>query len=310
MQNPALVGSFVAAVGLGLVLWQVRGADPEDTDAPEAPAASVSIPDFSGYWTRDGENPSTFEPPPDGPSGIMTAVEHYGHCVVGGGEQVAGGELSVACPEGVTENRASNAWIADTDNPILQPWTREALLKNRRDEEQGIAHLSFQQNCKPSGVPQILNLRYAVQLLQAPDQVTILYENNQQIRRVYMNAEHPEDLKPTWYGHSVGHYEGDELVIDTVGQHEFTELDRFGTLHSDALHVVERYRMLEDGRMRVLITVDDPKAFTMPWRVQATYKPLDIPEGFAFPEFICAENNRATNLTQIFDTPTDTTPDF
>jgi hypothetical protein len=306
MQKAVLIAGI--AVAAGAVAWL---AWPAGTPAPAPQTmAEANIPDFSGYWTRDGENPSTFEPPPDGPSGIMTAVEHYGHCVVGGGEQVAGGELSVACPEGVTENRASNAWIADTDNPILQPWTREALLKNRRDEEKGIAHLSFQQNCKPSGVPQILNLRYAVQLLQTEGQTTILYENNQQIRRVYMNEEHPADLKPSWYGHSVGHYEGDELVIDTVAQVEFTELDRFGTLHSDQLHVVERYRMLDDGRMRVMVTVTDPKAFTMPWRVQATYKRLAIPEGFAFPEFICAENNRPTYPGQVFDTPTDTTPDF
>ena len=170
----------------------------------------------------------------------------------------------------MTENRESNPWIADTSNPILQDWTREALEETRAGEEVGIPHLSFQQNCKPSGVPQIMNLRYQLVILQAAGQTTVLYENNQQWRRVYMNEEHPEDLPRTWYGHSVGHYEGDELVVDTIAQVDFTELDRFGTLHTDALRVVERYKLLDPNTLQIIFTVEDQKAFTMPWRGVAT----------------------------------------
>jgi hypothetical protein len=145
-----------------------------------------------------------------------------------------------------------------------------------------------------------------VQFLQGPDQLTILYENNQQIRRVYMNQKHPENFERSWYGHSIGHYEGDTLVIDTIGQVDNTELDRFGTLHTDALHVVERYRIREDGILEAIFTVEDQGAFTMPWRGVATYIPQDI----SFPEFICAENNRATTEDQVFDVPDDLEPDF
>jgi hypothetical protein len=288
---------FCAILGLAAVV--VAG------DAGSAQPAR--IPDFSGYWTRDGETPSTFDPPPSGPSAIMPAVPHYGHCVVGGEVGPGGGDPP--CPPGVT-NRESNAWIADWQNPILQPWTREVLRKNAEGEEKGIAHLSFQQNCKPSGVPQVLNLRYVVQILQTPQQVTILYENNQWHRRVHMNEAHPAGLKPTWYGHSIGHYEGDELVIDTVAQNATTELDRFGTLHSDQLRVIERYRILDANHMQVIFTVEDPKAFTVPWRGVATYRRTPIKEGFAFPEYICAENNRATHDNQIFLIPNDPQPDF
>jgi hypothetical protein len=302
MARPVLLAGSGAIALAGLVLLAIRGGTVESAPA----AASRSVPDFSGYWTRAGDNPSTFEPPPGGPGAIMTAVPHHGHCVQPDLEQTLGVEAQFPC-SGDDNDLASNAWIADYTNPILQPWTRAALKKNADNEAKGISHLSFQQNCKPSGVPQILNLRYTVQLLQERDQVTILYENNQQVRRVYLGSPHPAGLSPSWYGHSVGHYEGDTLVVDTVAQNPATETDRFGTLHSDEIHVVERYRMLGPDRMQVIFTVDDPQAYTMPWRGVATYKRNEVDY---FPEFICAENNRPTNLTQRFDVPTATRSDF
>jgi len=280
--------------------------------AQAAQSAVLLPPDFSGTWTRkgdvtatgeyDGTSPSTFQAPPDGPTTILTAVPHWGHCDY----LPEGLQNSDPCPPGVTQSRESNPWIADIENPILLPWTREALRINRDAEASGIPHTSFQQHCKPSGVPQVINLRYQVQFLQTEDQVTILYENNQQIRRVYMNEKHPEELPRTWYGHSVGHYEGDTLVIDTVGQIDFTELDRFGTPHTDKLHVVERYRIDEAGFLEVIFTVEDQGAFTTPWRGMAQYRPTNQ----NFPEYICAENNRATTEDQEFDVPQDTTPFF
>jgi hypothetical protein len=286
-------------------------SSPATPQAQTPPAAIVPL-DFDGTWTRkgdvtatgeyDGTSPSTFQAPPDGPSAIVTSVPHHGHC------DYLPPDIpnSDPCPPGVTESRESNAWIADDTNPILLPWTREALRKNVEGEAAGISHTSFQQHCKPSGVPQVLNLRYQVQFLQARDQLTIIYENNQQVRRVYMNQKHPENLKRSWYGHSVGHYEGDKLVIDTIGQVDFTEVDRFGTLHTEALHVVERYRLIDDEFMEVIFTVEDQGAFTMPWRGVATYRRTDL----TFPEYICAENNRATTEDQSFDVPHDLTADF
>ena len=300
------ISALALSMASALILASLSGVQAQSSEE------DLDVPDFSGTWTRKGDipptgehdptSPSTFQAPPDGPSTIGTSVPHYGHCDY----LPPGVRNSDPCPPGVTESRESNAWIADYTNPILLPWTREALKKNSDGEAAGISHLSFQQHCKPSGVPQILNLRYQVQFLQGPDQLTILYENNSQIRRVYMNQKHPENVERSWYGHSIGHYEGDTLVIDTIGQVDFTELDRFGTLHSDALHVVERYRILDDGNLEVIFTVEDQGAFTMPWRGAANY----IPQSISFPEFICAENNRATSEAQAFDVPHDLTPDF
>jgi hypothetical protein len=294
---------FVPALGIAISIV---------LPAQAAQEGGLIPPDFSGRWTRKGDvtltgehdptSPSTFQAPPEGPSTIVTSVPHYGHCDY----LPPGIANSDPCPPGVTQSRESNAWIADYTNPIMQPWTREALRKNAEGEAAGISHTSFQQHCKPSGVPQVLNLRYQVQFLQAPDQLTIIYENNQQIRRVYMNQKHPDNREASWYGHSIGHYEGDTLVIDTIGQVDFTEVDRFGTLHTGALHVVERYRIREDGVLEVIFTVEDQGAFTMPWRGVATYNPQDI----WFPEYICAENNRDTTDDQSFDVPHDLTPDF
>ncbi len=297
---------LAAALAAAFVL-----ASPAMPQAQTSPADIIQL-DFAGSWTRkgdvtatgeyDGTSPSTFQAPPDGPSTIVTSVPHHGHCDY----LPPGIPNSDPCPPGVTQSRESNAWIADYTNPILLPWTREALRKNAEGEAAGISHTSFQQHCKPSGVPQVLNLRYQVQFLQAPDQLTIIYENNQQVRRVYMNQKHPENIERSWYGHSVGHYEGDTLVIDTIGQVDFTEVDRFGTLHTDALHVVERYRLIDDEFMEVIFTVEDQGAYTMPWRGVAVYRRTDL----NFPEFICAENNRATTVDQVFDVPHDLTPDF
>jgi len=88
----------------------------------------------------------------------------------------------------------------------------------------------------------------AIQILQQPDKVAILYTYDHQIRHVRLNQSHPAHVTPTWYGDSVGHYEGDTLVIDTVGIKvgPFATVDWYGTPHTEALHVVERYRFIDD----------------------------------------------------------------
>ena len=103
-----------------------------------------------------------------------------------------------------------------------------------------------------------------------------------------MNAKHPGKFEPTFMGHSVGHWEGDTLVVDTIGMIKQTQIDEAGTLHSDQLHVVERIRKVQDT-LEVLFTIEDPKAFTKPWTAVRIWKwRPDI----RFIEYICEENNR------------------
>jgi hypothetical protein len=163
-----------------------------------------------------------------------------------------------------------------------------------------------QQACRPHGVPYILSLNDAVQFLQTEDLIVILYAREMRARIIYLNGEHPEDLGHSIYGHSVGHWEGDTLVVDTIGQTDETWTDRLGTPHSEQMRVVERYRRTEDGMIRVDLMVEDPVAFTVPWRAWVEYSP----EEDEYFEQVCAENNLDPLTGEEHDIPRDATPDF
>src|SRR5262249_58767919 len=114
--------------------------------------------------------------------------------------------------------------------------------------EQWINHYGFhnpRNQCWPNGVPFMLSL--SMEMFQLRDQLIMIYQNDHQVRHIRMNAQHPAKVTPSWYGDSVGHYEGDTLVIDTVGMKvgKYSMVDWYGTPHSEALHVVERYRMVD-----------------------------------------------------------------
>ena len=156
-----------------------------------------------------------------------------------------------------------------------------------------------------------------MQMLQQPQQIVFLYLRNHEFRRVRMNQPHPAQLQPSWYGDSVGHYEGDTLVIDTVGvkaDRPIAMVDMYGTPFSPALHVVERYRFVDyeeaqaavtrnlkenarvpdtrsdlayrGKRLQVVFTVEDEGVFTMPWSGAITYEH----PGMLWEENVCAEN--------------------
>src|SRR5258708_3253304 len=99
--------------------------------------------------------------------------------------------------------------------------------------------------------------------VQTPQRITSIAEHDQQIRHIYMNVPHSANLKPSWYGESVGHYEADTLVVDTIGLNDQTFVDNFRTPHTDKLHVVERIRLIDRGKaMQGNITFDNPQAFS------------------------------------------------
>ena len=157
---------------------------------------------------------------------------------------------------------------------------------------------------------------FAMQIFQHPDRLTMIYEQDHEVRQIRMNASHPDHVTPSWYGNSVGHYEGDTLVIDTIGtrtNRPFAMIDLYGTPYTPALHVVERYRLVpyeeaKDGidrdakenrrpgqgidrnyrgkYLQLEFTVEDPGVFTTPWRETVTYgRGSD-----EWPETACAEN--------------------
>jgi hypothetical protein len=197
--------------------------------------------------------------------------------------------------------------IADLTNPNLKPWVKEIMKKDNDEVIAGKVAFTPSQSCMPAGVPGFMALggnQNPVWFLQTPKQVTIMRAADSQVRRVYLDAPHSPNPKPSWYGESVGHYEGDSLVIDTIGLSTKTYVDPYRTPHSEKLHVVERWRTVNDRQaMEVTFTVEDPDTYYEPWSGMRRYRRV----AQLFVEDICAENNE-----HLFDykIPVANAPDF
>ena len=273
------------------------GQDLARADEPggSAEQTSASIPDFSGIWAH--LTWPDFEPPLAGPGPVTNRSRRNG---VGNSYQLVG----------------------DYTNPILKPQAAEVVKKHGEISLSGVPYPTPSNQCWPGGVPFVF-WNIGMQLLQQPDKITILYSNDHEVRHVRMNQPHPAHVTPSWYGDSVGHYEGDTLVIDTVGVKigPFAMVDMYGTPYTQALHVVERYRLLdyeaakeaeergqkENLRLRnsdpgfapnpsykgnglqLQFTVEDEGVFTMPWSAGIIYQRPLSPPG-QWPESVCADN--------------------
>ncbi len=196
--------------------------------------------------------------------------------------------------------------IADLSNPNLKPWVKERMKKDNDEVLAGKVAFTPSSSCVPAGVP--LFMGYGgpnpIVFLQTPKEVWLVFVSDQQVRRVYMDVPHSKNPKPSWYGESVGHYEGDTLVIDTVGMNTKTVVDVYRTPHSDKLHVIERWQMVDGGKgMEVVFKVDDADAFNQPWTGMRRYRRVTQEPD----EIVCAENN-----TNLFDyhIPVANKPDF
>jgi hypothetical protein len=233
-------------------------------------------------------------------------------------------------------------FVGDYSNPILKPQAAEAVKKHGETELRGMPTATPRNQCWPEGVPFIFG-NMGMQLLQERDKITILYDHDHQVRHVRMNQPHPPQLTPSWYGDSVGHYEGETLVIDTVGIKigPFSMIDWYGTPYTELLHVIERYRLIEyeaakeaeergtkenlhmplrmsgatglaaaadyKGKaLQLQFTVEDEGVFTMPWSATITYwRSFD-----QWREFVCAESLRATYVFEESAIPRADKPDF
>jgi len=146
-------------------------------------------------------------------------------------------------------------------------------------------------SCMPAGVPGFMTyLGGPVYFVQSSKEVLIIYAPDQQVRRVYLDVPHSAHPQPSWYGESVGHYEGDTLVVDTIGMNDKTFIDGYRTPHTEKLHVLERWKLAEAGNtLQVSMTVDDPDTFYRPWSAIRRYRRVRQ----AMNEEVCAENNTA-----------------
>jgi hypothetical protein len=294
--------------------------------------SAVSVPDLSGAWVYPFC--CGFSPPLSGQGPVVNRVRRaqtYG----------ANGLALPATPRPAQSSNTSQ-YVGDYTNPILKPQAAAIVKKHGEVELSGTPYPTPRNQCWPEGVPFIL-ANMGIELIQQPDTVTILYEHDHQVRHVRMNQPHPARVTPSWYGDSVGHYEGDALIVDTVGIKigPYSMIDWYGTPYSQALHVVERYRLIdheavlagderaasENRRMpshasgatglapapdykgaglQLEFTVDDEGVFTVPWSASITYW-----RSFGeWPEHVCAENLRSTFVVSDSAAPRADRPDF
>ena len=180
--------------------------------------------------------------------------------------------------------------VANLDNAAaknLMPWVREALAKQNALALQGRNGEPREPRCWETGVPAFHLNPGTMYFIQTPKEVVLFLTGR--MRHVWLNVPHSANLKPSWYGESVGRYEGDTLVVDTIGFNDRTFVDSYRTPHTDKLHVVERFHRVDSDNLEWEATIEDPNVFAKPWTLKRSF-PLR-PELDKVDEFVC-ENNR------------------
>ena len=219
--------------------------------------------------------------------------------------------------------------LADLNNPILQPWTREVIRKRNELVLSGTLVVSPTASCWPKGVTGFLlsPMTQPMFFVQGPKEVVMILTSFNDVRHIHLTDKHSADIKTSWYGESIGHYEGDTLVVDTIGLDDRTLVDGFGTPHTKDLHVIERFHLIEDGKvLEANVHVEDPGAFTMPWDAIQRFRQYEAAVGKVpieriaqlasaaegpLTEMICADNQNSFFASQPgLPIPQAVVPDF
>ena len=179
--------------------------------------------------------------------------------------------------------------VGDLSNPNLKQWAKDIMQKDNDEVIAGKFAFTARSSCTPGGVPGFdVLLGGALSILQSPREVTMIFSGNGETRHIRLDVPHSANPKPSWYGESVGHYEGDTLVVDTIGLNDKTFLDNYRTPHTGKLHVTEHWRMIENGaKLEILMTIDDPDTFNQPWQALRQYDRVNR----TMSEDVCSENN-------------------
>jgi hypothetical protein len=226
---------------LAFLTFAVLAATPGSGQAAGGGArGNASLPDLSGGWSHPALN--GLELPLSGPGPVTNKSRRRTEPQIGVGD--------------------NTQLVGDYSNPILQPWAAEVVKKFGAISLAGVGYPTPRNQCWPEQVPFVV-ANFGMEILQRPDKVTILYPFDHQFRQVRLNESHPANLAPSWYGDSVGHYEGDTLVVDTAGIRvgPFSMIDWHGTPFTGALHVVERYRLLSYEAARTAVEHDAKENF-------------------------------------------------
>ena len=182
------------------------------------------------------------------------------------------------------------AYTVDGQPAPLLPWARKLYDERIEAAENGTTFRHTLTKCLPPGMPMgTLFAFYPIQILQTPEQVTMLFEEGNHFRVIRLNQPHAKDPDPNFWGDGVGKWEGETLVIDTIGVRDDTTLDFLGFPHSEKLHEVERMRRLDANTLEGRVTLEDPDAYARSWEAVAIWKKLDPKDHIR--EMVC-ENTR------------------
>jgi hypothetical protein len=187
------------------------------------------------------------------------------------------------------------------EEPPMTPWAEEKFKANKPsfgpspvEESNDPAY-----SCLPNGVPRVYAaVQAAMQIVELPGRVIMFFGRN--IRQIYTDGRpHPPDLRPTWMGHSIGKWDGDTFIVDTVNISDINWIDRMGHPHSDKLHLIERFRRVDDKTMQLNLTIDDPIAYTKTW--EATPRTFRLRPDARAGEAICEDmfENEAFGLHPV-----------
>jgi hypothetical protein len=239
MQNQFVISilALVALLASAPILFAQNAKQPESAKAP----ASASTPDFSGVWQAPtvGQTSQTDNFPGAKGRGFSFSIEE----------------------------------------PPMQPWAAEKFKANHDPaidpHEHGRIEMDPAMRCFPPGPTWLLSQPRPFEIVQIPGRVLMIFEWDHWIREIWTDGRgHPKgkDQDPTWMGHSIGKWDGDTLVVDTIGLNDKTWIDMAGHPHSDALHVVERIHRLNHDVLVDDLTFDDPKAYTRTWTGQQVFR--------------------------------------
>jgi len=191
---------------------------------------------------------------------------------------------------------AQRKYIGSTytaEPPDLTPWGQEKYAANKPSNGPRTHTLAetddpVLKKCFPPGTPRIYLQPFPMQIVQTPKEIFMIFEYDHTVRQIFTDGrKHPDDLLATYMGHSIGNWEGDTLVVDTVGFNDKTWLDRDGHPHSDQLHVVERFHRTDRNNMQIDITMEDSKALAKPWKGVLYYQ---LKPDWDIMELVCTDN--------------------
>jgi len=256
MAQSRIVSNLMAAAVLAALPLVTTGQTAAPGATSKVPRAADGKPDLNGVWQGGSNRIGTWE-------------EANG----GGGTNATTGQITPFAVRGAPEKAP------------YQPWAAEKVLEsfNRRGIDDPMAR------CLSPGVPRTTTMGlFPMQIVQTPKTIVMLFEVFHVFRVIQIDAKHPDDLESSFMGDSVGHWEGDTLVVDAIGFNDKTWLAGTGTFHSDKLHVVEKFTRMDQNTIAYEVTMEDPAVLTKPWVQRST---IMLRPGTRLREYECAENN-------------------